>query len=231
MVVAELQVHLSRPIAPTRRVALGDSTLPVEHPPGFGGVLLAGVMARFAPHVDPDVRDEILPLLGDLRRAGRVPQPRLRHRFQSDRVGLQRARHRLRAHGERLVFDLDEDRGTPEQHVLAACYASAALPPDNRNAVLDALERAACWRAPLGPSFVSYVAGMRVSRSTASVGDPVRWAMDLLDLGDGQGRDPRAVQQAFRRHLRAAHPDHGGGSDDAAAEIAALAEARRILIG
>ncbi len=224
-------MHLSRPIAPTRRVALGDSTIPVDHPPGFGGVLLAGVIARFAPHVHPDLHDEIVPLLRDLRRTGRVPQPRLRHRYQSDRVGLQRARHRLRAHGERLWFDLDEERGTPEQHVLAACYAAAALPPANRDAVLDALDRAVRWRAPLGQSFVSYVAGTRVSRSTASVGDPVRWAMDLLDLGDGEDNDPRAVQQAFRRRLRAAHPDHGGGSADAAAEIAALAEARRILIG
>lgn len=224
-------MHLSRPIAPTRRVALGDSSLPVDHPPGFGGVLLAAVMARFAPHVHPDLRDEVVPLLCDLRRSGRVPQPRLRHRFQTDRIGLQRSRHRLRAHGERLTFDLDEERGTPEQHVLAACYAAAALPPDHRDAVLDSLERAVRWRAPLGPNFVSFVAGTRVSRSTASVGDPVRWAMDLLDLSDDQHGDTRAVQQAFRRRLRAAHPDHGGESDDAAAEIAALAEARRILIG
>jgi curved DNA-binding protein CbpA len=38
------------------------------------------------------------------------------------------------------------------------------------------------------------------------------------------------VQQRFRDLLRAAHPDHGGDTDDAAQRISDLTEARRILL-
>ena len=39
-----------------------------------------------------------------------------------------------------------------------------------------------------------------------------------------------AVQRRFRDALRAAHPDHGGATDDAAKRINDLTEARRILL-
>ena len=42
VLLAELEIWHSRPIAPTRRVALGRSLLPVDPPPGFGGILLGG---------------------------------------------------------------------------------------------------------------------------------------------------------------------------------------------
>lgn len=231
MVVAELEVYLSRPIAPTRRVALGDSLLPVDHAPGFGGVLLGGVVARFAPFVDPELVDEMLPLLRDLRLARRVAQPRLRHRFQVDRVGLRRCRHRLISSGEMLTFDIDEELGTPEQQVLAAVYAAAALPPTNRDAVFDALEKSLEWRAPVGPALIAYLTGSSARLPAMSIGDPVQWAIGVLDIADEQRDDRIAVQKAFRRSLRHAHPDHGGASDDAAQRIATLTEARRILIG
>jgi hypothetical protein len=38
------------------------------------------------------------------------------------------------------------------------------------------------------------------------------------------------VQRRFRDLIREAHPDHGGDEADAAARIADLAEARRILL-
>ncbi len=38
MLLAELEVFHSRPIAPTRRVAIGVAVLPTAPPPGFGGL-------------------------------------------------------------------------------------------------------------------------------------------------------------------------------------------------
>ena len=44
--LAELEIHHSRPFAPTRRIALGPSRLPVDPAPGPGGVLLGGIVAH-----------------------------------------------------------------------------------------------------------------------------------------------------------------------------------------
>ena len=43
--LAELQIFHSRPFAPTRRIALGQSSLPVDPAPGPGGILLGAVVA------------------------------------------------------------------------------------------------------------------------------------------------------------------------------------------
>jgi hypothetical protein len=57
------------------------------------------------------------------------------------------------------------------------------------------------------------------------------WALGVFGFADADdGSDRRVVQQRFRDLLRAAHPDHGGESDEAAQRIAELAEARRILL-
>ena len=45
VILAELEVFHSRPIAPTRRVALGRRHLPLHPAPGFGGILLGGIAA------------------------------------------------------------------------------------------------------------------------------------------------------------------------------------------
>ena len=39
MILAELEAYQSRPIAPTRRLALGELNLPCDPAPGFGGIL------------------------------------------------------------------------------------------------------------------------------------------------------------------------------------------------
>ena len=49
VVLAELEIFCSRPHAPTRRVALGEADLPCEPAPGFGGILLGGVVAGVVP--------------------------------------------------------------------------------------------------------------------------------------------------------------------------------------
>ena len=45
MLLAELQLWHTRPVTPTRRIALGHLVLPTDPAPGLGGVLLAAVVA------------------------------------------------------------------------------------------------------------------------------------------------------------------------------------------
>ena len=235
MLLAEIEVFHSRPIAPTRRVALGALHLPVDPAPGFGGILLAGVVAAHMADLDPELFDDLHRLTLQLQEGHRIPQPRLRHRFQVDRVGLTRSRHRLVGDGEDLGFDFEE-KGAPAQHILAAVYAAGQLPLVARGRVMDALRSAMRWVGPLDRGFVAHVTGLERQRSwsTQAFHDPVRWAIDVLGLADPVDRlavpDRSAVQRRFRDLLRAAHPDHGGDSGDAAQRIAELTEARRILL-
>jgi hypothetical protein len=232
MLVAELETFLSRPIAPTRRVALGESTLPCDPAPGFGGVLLGGIAARFGPELDEDLREEIDHLLRELEAGLRIAQPRLRHRLQQDRVGLQRCRHRLLGRGEELWFDLDEEHGTPAQHVLCVAYAAGALPLGVRGTVMDTIRKGLAWRGSHEPALIAHLAGHTMAVAADAVADPVSWALELLELrGGGTVPSRREVQRAYRARLRAAHPDHGARDEGAAQRIAELTTARRILLG
>lgn len=230
MLLAELEIFHSRPIAPTRRVALGTTVLPTTPAPGFGGLLLGGIVSTFIPDVDEDLLDDLVALTHQVEAGQRISQPRLRHRLQEDRVGLAKCRHRLIGTGEEILFEIDESIAA-EPNVLAAVYAAGRLEADVRPAVLAALRRAMNWRAELGPEFVEFLTDARstVSWSTLGGRDPVVWALGVLGLPpESAGR--RAVQHRFRDLLREAHPDHGGDSDDAAQRITELTEARRILL-
>jgi hypothetical protein len=229
MLLAELEVFHSRPIAPTRRVALGTTVLPTAPAPGFGGILLAGIASHFVGDVDPDLLEELDHLMVQVEAGRRIPQPRLRHRFQDDRVGLAKCRHRLIGTGEELRFELD-DRGSPAPNVLATVYAAGRLPADVRPEVFGALRRGLRWRSDLGPAFVDHVSGSRATATWSTFGgrDPVLWALGVLGFGSHASR--RAVQSRFRELLRDAHPDHGGDAAEAASRIRELTEARRILL-
>ena len=239
MVLAELEAFLSRPVAPTRRVALGSLDLPVDPAPGFGGILLGGVAADFAPRLDPDHHDELTHLMDEVERGQRIAQPRVRHRLQQDRVGLQRCSHRLVGEGEMVRFEFDDDLGTPAQHLLCTIYAVATVPADVRPTVMATVRKGYAWRGRTVEALLGHLAGTNQTLSLGAVADPVTWAMQLLQLGHvgvpsgapaGQP-SRRDVQRAFRDQLRAAHPDHGADDTDAAARIADLSEARRILLG
>ena len=235
MILAELEVFHSRPIAPTRRVALGRTNLPTTPAPGFGGLLLGGVVAGHIEGLDPELFDDLHRLTLQLQEGQRVPQPRLRHRFQQDRIGLTRSVHRLVGEGEDLTFEFEE-KGAPAQHILAAVYAAGQLPLTARPRVMDTIRKGMRWAGPLDHVFITHLSGLDRSRewSTATFRDPVHWALGVLGLAHAS-RVPvparQAVQQQFRDLLRAAHPDHGGDTEDAAQRIADLTEARRILLG
>jgi hypothetical protein len=234
VILAELEVFHSRPIAPTRRVALGRLNLPVTPAPGFGGLLLGGIVAGHMEGLDPDLFDDLHRLTLQLQEGMRVPQPRLRHRFQQDRIGLTRSLHRLVGEGEDLAFEL-EDKGAPAQHILAAVYAAGQLPITARARVMDTIRKGMRWTGPLDQVFVAHLSGLDRSRdwSTAAFRDPVQWALGVLDLTDGPTTavpDRGDIQRQFRDLLRVAHPDHGGDIDGAAQRISDLTEARRILL-
>lgn len=237
MLLAELESFLSRPIAPTRRIALGRLNLPVGPAPGFGGILLGGIAARFGPGLSEDFNDEVMHLMGVLEAGGRTAQPRLRHRLQSDRVGLQRCQHRLIGHGERLSFHFDSEKGTAAQHVLCAVYAVGVADAALRRPLMDTVRKGFRWRGDVDAALVAHLTGHQRATSVASMVDPISWALEQLDLrvvtdaGAASAPTQSQVRRAYRDRLRAVHPDHGGADAGAAERIAELSEARRILLG
>lgn len=259
MLLAELEIFHSRPVAPTRRLALGRRWLPCGpdlRGPGAGGVLLGAICARFGPELPDELMGDVFTLADELEQGRRIPQPRLRHRLQSDRVGLTRSVQRLHRRGGRVVSRLDGSRARPGQLVLGAVYAAGSLPSADRAEAMEAVRRGLAWGAArdldpvdggsAGPvradqSFVDHLwrrsggAG-DADRSASPTGvggdlDPVAWALGVLGFdGDDRLPDRAAVQRGFRDALREAHPDHGGAGTGAAARIADLSEARRILL-
>ena len=230
MLLAELEIWHSRSIAPTRRVALGNRLLPVEPAPGFGGILLGGIVAAHMPDLPEDLAEELGRLLADLEAGRRIPQPSLRHRFQHDRHGLARSRHRLLGHGDALEFSFVSE-GSAASQVLGACYAAGELDGAARRSVMNVIRRGMRWNGDVGPALIRFLAGGRGStRSIGSIADPGQWALGVLGFSAGSAPARAEVQQRFRRLLRAAHPDHGGEREGAADRIADLAEARRILL-
>ncbi len=240
MVVAELEVYHSRPIAPTRRVSVGKMLLPTDPPPGFGGILLGGIVAQNIGGIDPDLVPDLMRLTTELEEDRRVPQPRLRYRLQEDKIGLHRSRHRLVGHGEALHFEFDDEHGLPAQQVLGAVYAAGRVDHSVRHAVMDAVRRGIRWEGRVGDDLITVLAGVGRGRplSARALEDPRAWALGVLGFGldlqvadDGDPRTRAEVQGRFRQQLRSAHPDHGGDADAAAQRISELTEARRILLG
>jgi hypothetical protein len=232
VILAELELFHSRPVAPTRRVALGHLDLPSDPAPGFGGLLLGGVVAAHMPRLDPDLFDELNQLTILLERGGRVAQPRLRHRLQTDRIGLTRSVHRLVADGEELVFEFD-DKGTAAQQILGAVYAAGLLPFGPRTPVMATIRRAMRWSGKLDNTLVAYLTGLSRDHgwSAEAHRDPMGWALGVLGFTRESGRPGRrAIQRRFRQLLLEAHPDHGGDVGGAATRISELAEARRVLL-
>ena len=228
MLLAELEIHHSRPVQPTRRIALGHMVLPVDPAPGFGGLLLGAIIAQHLEGVDGDHVPDVHRLIDEVANGDRVVQPRLRHRFQLDRHGLSHSTHRLIGDGDDISFDF-ATTGTDLAQVLGAIYAVERLALDHRRLIAPVIQKAARWRGPIGASMIAYLAGSQTTTLEA-LADPSGWAMQTLgfELG-GEKPSKRQVTKAFRSKMRDAHPDHGGAEIDAAKSMSDLAEARRIL--
>lgn len=228
MLLAELEVWHTRPAVPTRRVALGNLVLPADPAPGFGGLLLGAVVASHMTGINDDLVPDIHRLISQIERGERVVQPRLRHRFQVDRHGLARSRHRLVGDGEDISFDFDRV-GTDLVQVLGAIYAAERLELSSRRTIAPLLHKATQWRGPIGPALVSFLAGAQAT-VLAALADPRAWALEVLGFPQGTERpSKREVMSNYRLRMMSVHPDHGGDSAGAGKAILELNEARRIL--
>lgn len=215
-------------------MALGHVYLPADPAPGLGGLLLGGVVAGNMAELDPELFDDLDRLAVQLQQGRRIRQPRLRHRFQTDRIGLQRSVHRLVGEGDGIAFDL-ADTGSPAHHVLAAVYAAGRMPIGPRTQVMATVRKAMRWSGGVDDGLIAYLTGVGYGHawSAAAHRDPIGWALGVLGLGRENGEGPlphAAIQRRFRLLLRQAHPDHGGEVNGAAERISELAEARRILL-
>lgn len=227
MLLAELEIWHTRPAVPTRRVSLGHMVLPVDPPPGFGGLLLGAIVAAHLRGIADELVPDVHALIAEVGAGTRIVQPRLRHRFQVDRHGLARSRHRLVGDGDDISFDFDST-GTDLAQVLGAVYAMERLAPEHRRHVLPVVQKAARWRGPIGPALVAYLAGSQ-TLALEALADPRGWALGVLGFEPGTTPPKRAVTARFRERMRDVHPDHGGSSVDAARAMSDLAEARRVL--
>ncbi len=228
MILAELVVWHTRPLAPTRRLALGDLVLPADPPPGLGGLLLGAVVAEHGRALDDELVPDVHRLIDQVERGDRVVQPRLRHRFQVDRHGLGHSTHRLFGEGDELRFHFDT-HGSPLAMVLGAIYALERLEQPSRRGIAPALRKALRWRGPIGPSLISHLAGVNAT-SLSSLADPRAWALDVLGFPVGSPLPTRKELAAqFRMRMRLVHPDHGGKVEDASKAVHDLGEARKIL--
>jgi hypothetical protein len=228
MLLAELEIYHTRPAVPTRRVALGTLVLPVDPPPGFGGLLLGAIVAQHLPGVDPDLVADVRRLIDEVERGDRVVQPRLRHRYQVDRHGLSHSRHRLVGSGDDVEFDFAAT-GSDLAQVLGAIYAVERLDPTSRRLIAPLLRKATRWRGPIGPALIAHLAGSQ-AQELSSLADPLAWALAVLGFPpDSERPSSRDVTKSYRTRMRAVHPDHGGDRATASKEILDLNAARRIL--
>jgi len=237
MLLAEIEIRHSRAVAPTRRVALGPFWLPTEPSPGYGGILLGGIVAAHWGDVDAELRDEYVGLLNDLEAGRRIAQPRLRHRFQVDVVGLDRSRHKLVGQAENdrfgdVRFELQGD-GRPVPQILGAAYAARRLHADAQPRAFAAMRKATMWEDGASPQLATFLTDLTSVPPTwwRRFSTDERWALEVLGFGPDEEQPGREeVLQRFRTLLRESHPDHGAEHAGAGQRILELTEARRILM-
>jgi hypothetical protein len=232
VLLAELEVRHSRAVAPTRRVALGQLWLPTDPAPGYGGVLLGGIVAAHLGDLDAEMRIEFLALVDLVALGETIPQPRLRHRFQTDIVGLDRTRHKLVGTAEEaLAFEIGgQGRSIPQ--LLGAVYAAGRLHEAARPSVFAAIRKGAQWEGGIGRALIDHLSDLSSLPpvSWRRFATDERWARQVLGFGPESEPDRDEVVRRFRSLLRESHPDHGAESEGAGQRILELTEARRILL-
>ena len=232
MLLAELEVRHSRAVAPTRRVALGQLWLPTDPAPGYGGVLLGGIVAVHLGELDPEARIDFLALVDDVAAGETIQQPRVRHRFQTDIVGLDRTLHKLTGTAEQASEFHIGGFGRSVPQLLGAIYAAGRMHESARPAVFTAIRKGAQWEGALGRELIDHLSDLSSLPPITwrRFATDERWARQVLGFGPESDPDPAEVVRRFRSLLRESHPDHGADSEGAGQRILELTEARRILL-
>ena len=207
---------------------MGSVYLPTDPAPGFGGLLLAGIVGAFAPAIEEEVFDGLNVLMDALEHGRGVAQPRLRHRFQTDTIGLDRSRHKLVGEGEHLSIEIDDHSAALPQ-TLGAVYAAGLLSLRARPSVFRLMRRATRWQGDADDALIAYLTGEGPQRVGPRVPDE-GWALAVLGFSVGDEPARSEIQQRFRRLVRHAHPDHGGAVAHAGQRIVDLTVAKRILL-
>ncbi len=206
----------------------------MEAPNQAGALLLGAVVGTYVQRCASELRVDLEILIGEVGRAQRIRQPRLRHRFQEDLIGLTRSTHWLRLTDGGPRLDSVDRGGTPEQHILGAVYAAGARP-----SAIRAVSCALAFTGGGGEEMLDFIRRSLRGGLGSPGGDGCEmksaanlWALEVLGFHPQLGIAPRHVdvQRSFRRLVASAHPDSGGEGSEAAARISDLMEARRILL-
>lgn len=230
MLLAELEVRHTRAVVPTRRVALGDLWLPTDPAPGPGGLLLAAIVGAIVPRLDDETRDDFELLVDDLDHHRRIAQPRLRYRFQTDVVGLDKSRHKLVRVGRAVGLEID-DHGNLLPQALGAVYAASHLSLRARAPVFRLIRRATHWEGAAGDALLDFLSAEEAASAGRRRGrGDEGWALRVLGFSMGTEPARSEILGRFRQLVRDAHPDHGAEVEGAGDRINDLAEAKRILL-
>ena len=234
MILAELVLRHTRHTSPTRRLAVERFAHPEDSAPHAPGLLLAGVTVAHLRFIDPVLLPAYDRLLDD-REEGRPMPPRaLRHRVQTDRVGLDRSEHRLVVVGERPVLEIDW-HGPSLPQVVGVLAALDTLRGRRRRVGLELLKEARSLRWTTSADVAAVLlAGADLSalavRHQAGLTKKQEQALETLGFGVWERPTRGEVLTAFRRLVRDAHPDHGGSALGAGQRMVELAAAPNVLL-
>lgn len=235
---AQLEIFHSRPVVPTRRICLGKQILdsqPVSSSDlTLGGLLLASVVGRYASSIHPDLWEDVELLINNVERKKRTPQPFMRFRLQTDKVGLSKTSHTLTqfANGT-FKLEIAAVRGSSVQQFLGALYVASSLEDAARTSCIAAIRMALSWWGSDADRLLEYLLNAKVAGAGEDSDQPISWALNILGIeADKLVQAPTGseIQRHFRQKLWNIHPDRGGDPILASQLIPELAEARRVLL-
>lgn len=235
---AQLEIFHSRPVVPTRRICLGSQimdkhSISDQSDLSLGGLLLACVAGRHASSIHPDLWEDVELLINNTARNRRTPQPFMRFRLQTDRIGLTKTTHTIaQLKDGTFKLNLANARGSSVQQFLGALYVAGTLENKARVSCMSAIRKAISWWGSDMDRLIEYLLDSRSVMSQES-SLSISKALEVLGIDpDKLVENPTGseIQRHFRQKLWSIHPDRGGDPAIASQLIPELAEARRILL-
>ncbi len=130
---ALLEIYHSRPVVPTRRIALGkytlnDTNVGTDTDLTLGGLLIAAVVGRYSSSIHPDLWEDLERLFELVAKNRHISQPCLRFRLQTDKIGLAKSSHSLSASKRRT--EENEENAEKENAEKTPEKAEESAPED-----------------------------------------------------------------------------------------------------